>query len=238
MMSENEKPDFGIVVVNVPPKPGPLAWLRARFVAGMLIALPMVATFAILDFFIRMIDSWVVPILPAGLRPETYLDYAVPGFGLIILLIFLTLLGAIATNFLGKYVVDTTDRVMARVPFVRSIYSVFKQIRDVFQTNASGQFREVVMIEYPKEGSWCIAFVTAKVKGELEAKLGKDYYGVFVPTTPNPTSGFLIYLPESRMIRLDMTLEEGAKAIISNGLVLPDWPAPGQPPSAGASAAK
>lgn len=228
-MSENEKPDYGIVVVNVPPKPGFLDWLRSRFVAGMLIALPMVATFAILDFLINLIDSWVVPILPAGLRPETYLDYAVPGFGLIILLIFLTLLGAIATNFLGKYVVDATDRIMARVPVVRSIYSVFKQIRDVFQTGTSGQFREVVMIEYPKEGAWCIGFVAGKVKGELEAKLGADYIGVFVPTTPNPTGGFLIYLPESKVIRLDMSLEDGAKAIISNGLVLPDWAPPGQP---------
>ncbi|WP_213271738.1 DUF502 domain-containing protein [Hyphomonas sp.] len=228
-MSENEKPDYGMVVVTVPPKPGLFAWLRARFVAGMLIALPMVATFAILDFLINLIDSWVVPILPAGLRPETYLDYAVPGFGLIILLVFLTLLGAVATNFLGKYLVDVTDRVMARVPVVRSIYSVFKQIRDVFQTGSTGQFREVVMVEYPKEGSWCIAFVTAKVKGELEAKLGSDYLGVFVPTTPNPTSGFLIYLPESKMIRLDMSLEDAAKAIISNGLVLPEWEPPREP---------
>lgn len=228
-MAESEKPDYGLVEVKVPAKPGLMAWLRSRLVAGMLIALPMVATFAILDFLIRMIDSWVVPILPAGLRPETYLNYAVPGFGLIILLVFLTLLGAIATNFLGKYVVDTTDRVMARVPVVRSIYSVFKQIRDVFQTGTSGQFREVVMIEYPKEGAWCIGFVAGKVKGELEAKLGPDYIGVFVPTTPNPTGGFLIYLPESKVIRLDMSLEDGAKAIISNGLVLPEWGPPEHP---------
>lgn len=228
-MSEKEKPDYGIVPVTVPPKPGLLAWLRARFITGMLIALPMVATFAILDFLINMIDSWVVPILPPSLRPETYLDYAVPGFGLIILLVFLTLLGAIATNFLGQYVVKTTDRFMARVPFVRSIYSVFKQIRDVFQTGTTGQFREVVLIEYPKEGAWCIGFVAGKVKGELQARLGNDYIGVFVPTTPNPTGGFLIYLPESKVIRLDMSLEDGAKAIISNGLVLPDW-APGPEP--------
>lgn len=236
-MSEKEKPDYGHIEVTVPPKPSLIGWLRARFVAGMLIALPMVATFAILDFLINMIDSWVVPILPPGLRPETYLDYAVPGFGLIILLVFLTFLGAVATNFLGKYLVDVTDRIMARVPIVRSIYSVFKQIRDVFQTGSTGQFREVVMVEYPKEGSWCIAFVTARVKGELKAKLGEDYVGVFVPTTPNPTSGFLIYLPESKMIRLDMSLEDGAKAIISNGLVLPDWPARREQPAPDATPA-
>lgn len=230
-MSEEEMKDFGIVEVKVPPKRGLLAWLRSRFVAGMLIALPIVATFFILDFLINMIDSWVVPLLPAGLRPETYLNYAVPGFGLIILVLFLTLLGAIATNFLGKYIVDLMDRIMDRVPFVRSIYSVFKQIRDIFQNGTGGQFREVVLIEYPKENAWCIGFVAGKVKGELQAKLGDDYLGVFVPTTPNPTGGFLIYLPESKVIRLDMSLEDGAKAIISNGLVLPDWTPPGDAPN-------
>lgn len=237
-MSDEEKKDFGIVEVKVPAKPGLAAWLRSRFVAGMLIALPIVATIFILDFFINMIDSWVVPLLPAGLRPETYLDYAVPGFGLVILLVFLTLLGAVATNFLGKYIVDLTDRIMDRVPFVRSIYSVFKQIRDVFQTGTSGQFREVVLVEYPKEGSWCIGFVAGKVKGELLVKLGSDYIGVFVPTTPNPTGGFLIYLPESKVIRLDMSLEDGAKAIISNGLVLPEWSPPGQPLTPNSNPAK
>ncbi len=225
-MSDSQKPDYGLIEVEPPPKQGVIGWLRARFVAGMLIALPIVATVVILEFLINLIDSRVVPLLPPGLRPETYLDYAVPGFGLIILIIFLTLLGAIATNFLGKYVVDTTDRIMVKVPFVRSIYSVFKQIREVFQTGTSGQFREVVLIEYPKEGSWCIALVAGEVRGELRARLGDDYIGVFVPTTPNPTSGFLIYLPESKVIRLDMSLEDGVKAIISNGLVLPEWTPP------------
>lgn len=218
--------------VTPPVKKGVGHWLRARFVAGMLIALPIVATVVILDFLINMIDSWVVPLLPAGLRPETYLNYAVPGFGLIILVLFLTALGAIATNFAGKYIVDLTDRIMDRVPFVRSIYSVFKQIRDVFQNSTSGHFKEVVLVEYPKEGSWCIGFVAGKVKGELQLKLGDNYLGIFVPTTPNPTGGFLIYVPESKVIRLEMSLEDGAKAIISNGLVIPDYmPATGAPPN-------
>lgn len=230
-MSENEKPDYGIVVVAPAAKQGPLTWLRARFVAGMLIALPIVATFVILEFLINLIDSFVVPLLPASLRPETYLDYAVPGFGLIILVVFLTLVGAAATNFLGKFFVDLTDRVLTRVPIVRSVYSVFKQIRDVFQSNTAGQYKEIAMVEYPREGSWVIGFVAGAVKGEMRQRLGENYVGIFVPTTPNPTSGFLLYVAETKLIRLNMSVEEGAKIIFSGGLVVPDYPLSGQPPA-------
>ncbi|MBY9067810.1 DUF502 domain-containing protein [Hyphomonas sp. WL0036] len=223
-MSDNEKPDYGIVAVETPPKQGILGWLRARFVAGMLIALPIVATFVILQFLINFIDSRVVPLLPPSLRPETYLDYAVPGFGLLILLVFLTFVGAIATNFLGKFLVNLTDRVLTRVPVVRSVYSVFKQIRDVFQNNTAGQYKEVAMVEYPRAGSWVIGFVAGPVKGELRQRLGEDYIGIFVPTTPNPTSGFLLYVAEEKVMRLNMTVEEGAKIIFSGGLVVPDFP--------------
>jgi uncharacterized membrane protein len=223
-MAENDKPDFGIVEVKTPPKPGLFAWLRARFVAGMLIALPIVATYIILEFLIKLIDSRVVPILPASLRPETYLDYAVPGFGLIILIVFLTLVGAIATNFLGRYFVDLTDRILTRVPVVRSVYSVFKQIRDVFQNNTAGQYKEVAMVEYPRQGSWVIGFVAGPVRGEIRTKLGGDFVAIFVPTTPNPTSGFLLYVQESKLIRMNISVEEGAKIIFSGGLVVPDYP--------------
>lgn len=201
-----------------------LAWLRERFVAGMLIALPVVATFIILDFLINLIDSRVVPLLPPALRPETYLDFAVPGFGLIILILFLTLLGSVATNFLGNYLVSLTDRVLTRIPVVRNVYSVFKQIRDVFQNNSAGQYKEVVMVQYPRANSWVIGFVAGAAKGEMRHRLGADYIGVFVPTTPNPTSGFLIYVPSSEVVRMDMTVEEGAKVIFSGGLVIPEFP--------------
>jgi len=204
------------------------SWLRERFVAGMLIALPIVATFIILEFLIKLIDSRVVPLIPPALRPETYLDYAVPGFGLIILILFLTLLGSVATNFLGNYFVGLTDRVLTRVPVVRSVYSVFKQIRDVFQSNTGGQYKEVVMVQYPRAGSWVIGFVSGAAKGEMRHKLGADFIGVFVPTTPNPTSGFLLYVQTSEVVRMDMTVEEGAKVIFSGGLVIPDFQRPGE----------
>ena len=228
-MSTKEKPDFGIVEVEVPAKQGVFAWLRARFVAGMLIALPIVATFVILEFLINLIDSRVVPILPPSLRPETYLDYAVPGFGLIILILFLTLVGAVATNFLGRFFVNLTDRVLTRVPVVRSVYSVFKQIRDVFQNNTAGQYKEVAMVQYPREGSWVIGFVAGQARGEIRERLGADFIAIFVPTTPNPTSGFLIYVQQSKVIPLKMSVEEGAKVIFSGGLVVPDSETPPLP---------
>ena len=223
-MSQNSQPDDPLGIIVPPVKQGVFSWLRERFVAGMLIALPVVATFIILEFLIKLIDSRVVPLLPAALRPETYLDYAVPGFGLIILILFLTLLGSVATNFLGNYFVSLTDRVLTRVPVVRSVYSVFKQIRDVFQSNTGGQYKEVVMVQYPRAGSWVIGFIAGAAKGEMRHKLGADFIGVFVPTTPNPTSGFLLYLKTSEVVKMDMTVEEGAKVIFSGGLVVPDFP--------------
>lgn len=223
-MTKDNLPDDPLGVVIPPAKQGMFAWLRERFVAGMLIALPIVATFVILEFLINLIDSRVVPLLPAALRPETYLDYAVPGFGLIILLLFLTLLGAVATNFLGNYFVSLMDRVLTRVPVVRNVYSVFKQIRDVFQSNTGGQYKEVVMVQYPKEGTWAIGFVAGAAKGEMRHRLGDEFIGVFVPTTPNPTSGFLLYVRASEVVKLDMTVEDGAKVIFSGGLVIPDYP--------------
>ncbi len=233
-MSDSKEPVDPLGVPVRPIREGLFAWLRARFVAGMLIALPVVATFIILEFLINLIDSRVVPLLPPALRPETYLDYAVPGFGLLILLIFLTLLGSVATNYLGHYFVQTTDRVLARVPVVRSVYSVFKQIRDVFQNNSAGQYKEVVLVQYPKAGSWVIGFVAGAAKGEMSHRLGADFIGVFVPTTPNPTSGFLIYVQASETVKLDMTVEEGAKVIFSGGLVVPGYP----PAAASAVSAK
>lgn len=223
-MTDRPQPDDPLGVIVPPAKQDLLSWLRERLVAGMLIALPVVATFVILEFLINLIDSRVVPLIPPALRPETYLDYAVPGFGLLILLIFLTLLGAVATNFLGSYIVSLTDRILTRVPVVRSVYSVFKQIRDVFQSNTGGQYKEVVMVQYPRAGSWVIGFVAGAVKGEMRHKLGADFIGVFVPTTPNPTSGFLLYVQTSEVVRMDMTVEEGAKVIFSGGLVVPEYP--------------
>ncbi len=195
----------------------------------MVIAAPIAVTFLILQFLIGEIDKRVVPLIPAALNPETYLKYAVPGFGLIVLVVFLTILGAIATNLIGRSVISVGDRILGQVPIVRSLYSAFKQLVEVFAKDNTDQFSEVVLVEYPKAGTWCLGFVSSSARGEIGAALGQDFLGIFVPTTPNPTSGFLMYLDAREVIRLSMTVEEGAKMILSAGLVVPEFPPPPRP---------
>lgn len=223
-MAKKPKKDMGILEVQKLPRVSAWAWLRARFFAGMVIALPIVVTFAILQFFINYIDQRVVPILPESLRPETYLNYAVPGFGVIVLVLFLTILGAITTNLLGRSVVVITDRVLSQVPIVRTVYSSFKQLVDVFANNPTEQFRECVLIQFPREDSWCLGFVAAPARGEVRSHLSEEYIGVFVPTTPNPTSGFIMFVKAENTIKLHMSVEEGARMILSAGLVVPEHP--------------
>ena len=221
-MAKKQRHVKGPLPLDAPPRVTLFAWLRGRFFAGMVIALPIVVTFALLQFLISEIDKRVVPLLPAALKPETYLNYAVPGFGLLVLVIFLTILGAIATNLIGRSVISVSDRILSRVPVVRSVYSAFKQLTEVFASNTTDQFSECVLIEYPKVGTWCIGFLSSPAKGEIKSSLGPEFIGVFVPTTPNPTSGFLMYVEASEVVRLDMTVEEGVKMILSAGLVVPE----------------
>lgn len=221
-MSKRDDKDGSILQGERLGKPSLFAWLRGRFFAGMVIALPVVVTFLILQFLIGEIDRRVVPLLPAALKPETYLNYAVPGFGLIVLVLFLTILGAIATNLIGRSVISLADRILGRLPIIRSVYSAFKQLVEVFANSNTEQFSECVLIEFPKPGTWCLGFLSSPARGEVRSALGPGFIGVFVPTTPNPTSGFLMYIEASEVVRLDMTVEEGAKMILSAGLVVPE----------------
>lgn len=194
----------------------------------MVIAAPLAATFFILQFLITFIDNRVGPLLPPLLKPETYTNYAIPGFGVLVLVIALTVLGAITANLVGRSLLTLTDRVFSRIPIVRNVYAAIKQLTEVLANNQQASFDRCVMIEYPKKGSWCLGFVSSHAKGEIGAKLGTQKIGVFVPTTPNPTSGFLIYVEETEAISLEMTVEEGAKMILTAGLVVPDF----EPPAA------
>mgnify|MGYP005858427765 CR=1 FL=1 len=206
-----------------PKKQGLFGWLRGRFFAGMVIAAPLAATYFILQFLITFIDNKVRPLLPPMLQPETYINYAVPGFGVLVLVIALTFLGAIAANLVGRSLLATTDRILSTIPIVRNVYAAIKQLTEVLANNQQASFDRVVMIEYPKLGSWCIGFVASEAKGEVENKIGEDLIGVFVPTTPNPTSGFLIYVRKTECIEMEMSVEEGAKMILTAGLVVPDY---------------
>lgn len=225
MSKKKQKPrhDAGGLLSDLkPPRQTLFGWLRGRFFAGVVIAAPIAISVGVVYWLITVIDSRVKPLLPPVLDPETYTNIAIPGVGVIVAIVGLTLLGAVATNLLGRSVLRLSDRILLRIPIVSNLYSVTKQMLDLIGSNDQATFKEVVLIEYPKQGTWCIGFLSARAKGEVLSRLGDKYVGVFVPTTPNPTSGFLMYVNENEIIRLKMSVEDGAKLIISGGLVVPE----------------
>ncbi len=225
-MAKGKTPQEMIPNMGKPKPVGLFAWLRGRFFAGMVIAAPLAATFFILQFLITWIDDRVKPLLPPLLKPETYTNYAIPGFGVLVLAVALTILGAITANLVGRSLLAATDRIFSRIPIVKNVYAAIKQLTEVLANNQQASFDRCVMIEYPKKDSWCIGFVSSHAQGEIGAKLGSSKIGVFVPTSPNPTSGFLIYIEEKEVIPLQMTVEEGAKMILTAGLVVPEFTPP------------
>ncbi len=225
-MAKGKTPDEMIPGMGKPKPVGLFAWLRGRFFAGMVIAAPLAATFFILQFLITFIDNRVKPLLPPLLQPETYTNYAIPGFGVLVLVVALTVLGAVTANLVGRSLLAATDRILSRIPIVKNVYAAIKQLTEVLANNQQASFDRCVMVEYPKKESWCIGFVSSHAKEEIGAKLGTSKIGVFVPTTPNPTSGFLIYVEESETVPLEMTVEEGAKMILTAGLVVPEYGSP------------
>ena len=219
-----KKQGRGILIGHEKPKKiGLFAWLRGRFFAGMVIAAPIAATYFILQFLITFIDNQVRPLLPPVLKPETYTNYAIPGFGVLVMIIALTILGAVMANLVGRSILAATDRILSRIPIVRNVYAALKQLTEVLANNKQASFDRCVMVEYPKKDSWCIGFVSSHAQGEIGAKLGEHRIGVFVPTSPNPTSGFLIYVNETETVPLEMSVEEGAKMILTAGLVVPEF---------------
>lgn len=196
-----------------------LKWARNRFFTGVIVAIPIVATLLVVSWIVTKIDANVFRLLPGRLNPETYLGFAIPGLGLIISVILLFLLGIIASNFIGKSLIKSGESLLGRVPVVSPVYKSLKQIVQTVADQKDRAFRDVCLIEYPKKDVWAIGFVTADLTGEPARALGNDMVCVFVPTTPNPTSGFLLFVKKDNIQILDMTPEEGAKMIISGGMV-------------------
>jgi len=195
--------------------------IRTYFIAGILITGPIALTLYLAWSFVRTVDSAVSAVLPAEYNPETYLPFYIPGIGLIVLLVGLTLIGALTAGYLGRVLVRASERLLARMPVVRGLYSATKQIFETVLSKQSTMFREVVLVEWPRRDMWTVAFVTVPPEGELKDLGPPDSIGVYVPTTPNPTSGFLIYLPRTDVRPLAMTVEEGIKLVVSGGIVAP-----------------
>lgn len=205
-----------------PTRVGVFARLRTYFLTGLVVAAPIGITVYLTWWFVALFDVWLKPLMPAIYNPDTYLPFSVPGVGLVFALITLTFLGALTANLFGRTIVAYGEQMFNRMPVVRNVYRALKQIFETALSQSNSSFQEVGLIEYPRKGLYAIVFVSTRTTGEIPAKSGQpDMMSVFLPTTPNPTSGYLLFVPTSEVIILDMSVEEGAKLVISAGLVSP-----------------
>ncbi|UUX50130.1 DUF502 domain-containing protein [Nisaea acidiphila] len=195
--------------------------LRAYLLAGILVTAPIGITLYLTWVIIDFIDGQVMPLLPAQYHPDNYLPFSVPGIGLIVMLVSLTVIGWLTAGILGRWMIRLSEHLMARMPVVRNVYGAIKQIMETVMAQQSNAFREVVLIEYPRRGIWAIGFITGATHGEVQNATEDEMVNVFLPTTPNPTSGFLLFVPAQDIYRLHMTVEEGIKMVISAGIVTP-----------------
>lgn len=209
--------------------------LRGYFFAGVLVTGPILLTIYLIWVFVGLIDGTMRWLLPDRYNPTTYLH--VPGLGVILGVITLTLIGAATANYVGRLFLRISDRILARMPVIRGVYGAMKQIFETVLAKQSNTFREAVLVEYPRRGMWTIAFITGRTEGEIRNLSGADPVSVYVPTTPNPTSGFLVFVPRSEVVMLSMTVEEAIKMVISVGIVTPPDRRPGALPPAEAAMA-
>jgi uncharacterized membrane protein len=207
--------------------------LRNYLLAGIIVSAPITITLFIVWQVLSYVDKTVTPFIPAAYNPENYLPFGLPGIGLVVILGLLTLIGWLAAGLVGRTVMRTSERLLDRTPIVRGIYSTLKQLFETVLSQSSRTFREVVLIEYPRQGIWSVAFVTGEPPGDVARAHDGELISVFVPTTPIPAYGFLMFVARDQARRLDMTVEEGMKLVISGGIVLP----PGRAPAARAGSA-
>ena len=197
------------------------AKLRAYLFTGILVTAPVAITFYVAYKFIVWVDIFVNKVVPPQYHLDNYLPMTIPGLGLIVLVIVLILIGMFAAGFLGRFFIRLGEWFLSRMPLISSMYSLLKQIFETVFSSKTQAFKKVVMLEYPRKGIWILGLVSADLKGEIEQKLPDQMVNVFIPTTPNPTSGFLIFVPKKDIIELDMSVEEAIKFIVSGGLVEP-----------------
>ena len=200
--------------------------LRTYFLTGLILVAPLALTLYFVRSMIGWVDGWVKPYLPSTVNPDTYLPFAIPGIGLVIALVLITFIGFLTANFVGRKIVQYGERLLARMPVVRSIYSSLKQIFETVFSDKSSSFKSVALIEYPRKGVWALAFVAGDTQGEVREKLmpeADETISVFMATTPNPTGGFVMFFPKKDVKILQMSVEDCLKLVISTGLVWPEY---------------
>jgi len=195
--------------------------MRKYFITGLLILVPLAITIWVLNLIIGTMDQSLL-LLPERWRPEAIFGFHIPGVGTILTLLIIFFTGLATRNFIGKKVVQMWEGIVTRIPVVNSIYSSVKQVSDTLFSSSGNAFRKAVLVQYPREGSWTIAFLTGVPGGDVRNHLRGDYISIYVPTTPNPTSGFFLMVPRADTIELDMNVDEALKYIVSMGVVSPE----------------
>lgn len=216
------------------------ARLRNHFVTGLVVVGPLAITVYLARGFLDWVDASVKPLIPATWNPDTHLPFAVPGFGLLVAILGITLLGAATASLVGRTLLSYGEDLVGRLPFVRPVYRTLKQIFQTFVSSRDQSFREVGLIEWPRAGVWSLVFVSGPAKGEVAERLSAerpevgldDWLTVFIPTTPNPTGGYVMFLPKDDVKILAMSVEDGAKLVISGGIVTPEPAVPAPEPPA------
>jgi uncharacterized membrane protein len=194
---------------------------KKYFITGLLVVVPLYITVYILTFIVGLMDN-VFNILPPILRPDTYLPFRIPGLGIVLTVIGITIVGVLAQNFVGRWLVGLGDKFFIKIPFLSVIYNATKQFMETFFKEGHQGFERVVIFEFPRKGVYSMGFVTGETKGELKSKTEGDTISIFLPTTPNPTSGYYIMVPKKDIIELDMQVEDAFKVIMTGGIVVPE----------------
>ena len=190
-----------------------LARLRNYFITGIVVLVPIGITLYLTKFFISVSSK----LIPQGINPNSYLPFAIPGLEIVLSIIFITFIGGLSLSFIGKKFLQIFNDILKKIPILRTIYSAIGQMTETLAPKSGNSKKSVVLVEYPRKGSWAVGFATKENKGEISKKTNTELINVFVPTTPNPTSGFLLMFPKSEVVYLDMTFEEASKFIVSAG---------------------
>ncbi|MBT8764463.1 DUF502 domain-containing protein [Desulfohalobiaceae bacterium Ax17] len=214
MVKQNENPNIFIRFKD---------FLKTNLIAGLLFLTPIAATFYFLKILIKWLDQ-ILLIIPAQYRPENFLPFPVPGLGVIVLVILLIITGFLVRNYLGSKLVSLWERIINKIPFINKFYTSVKQLIETLVNGAGKDFKRVVLVEFPRDGVYSLAYVTGVAVGELQRKTQKKVINVYVPTTPNPTSGYYLVVPEEDVIPLDMSVEDSFKLLISGGIINPEDP--------------
>lgn len=194
--------------------------MKRYIIAGLLVWVPLGITIWVLVFLVTTLDQ-ILLLLPGSVRPEALFGFHIPGLGAVLSFAILVVTGVIAANFFGARLIHMWEALLGRIPFVKSIYSSVKQVSDTLFSDSGTAFRKALLVEFPYPGSWTIAFLTGSPAASVARELPGEHVSVYVPTTPNPTSGYFVMLPKSRVHELDMTVDEALKHIISMGVVAP-----------------